>query len=660
MKRRPKVMRGWLCLVAACGLVVGAAGGAMGSVTQLLPETSSAEAQFGTAVAVQDGLAVIGAPRELDASGRQAGAVYVRSTDGALSWRLTPSDADARYQFGRAVALDADVIVVGAWQASYVFRFDFDQEVWVEEAKLEQSCSQGKFGSAVAVSGDRLLVGSPHIGCLQVSSKGYAFFYRHTGNGVWEMERRFGGDIPATGNYYGWSVAIEGDLAAVGSPHSSRVNVYRHNGTSWVADSTLSPAGGGWDIALRDGRLVVGMPSDNTREQAAGAACVFRRNGTSWISEGKLLPPATSPTQKLRGSYYGTSVGVSGTLVVLGGPQADVAKQEDGAVLVYELKNGVWTYRTRLTASDAASYDYLGTSVDIDGQIVVAGAPGNDAAGTDAGAAYVFTIPPPPDPNNQPPTARWSATRDATNKLTLHFDASLSTDSDGQIVGYQWDFGDGNTGSGVKISHTYAASGTYWITLTVTDNGGATGSLQGFITVSDVNMLPVAKFGTLTANYLTVSVSAQGSYDPDGSIVSYDWDFGDGQSGSGRDASHTYAAAGTYTITLTVTDNEGGQSSLSRQVTVTAPPEIALTATGYKVRGLQKADLAWSGAATQYVNIYFSSPRQGESSGVLIATVPNTGAYTHHIDRTRGSTYKYWVCEVGTDRCSNVATVVFQ
>jgi len=61
----------------------------------------------------------------------------------------------------------------------------------------------------------------------------------------------------------------------------------------------------------------------------------------------------------------------------------------------------------------------------------------------------------------------------------------------------------------------------------------------------------------------------------------------------------------------------------TQQVTVTAPPEITLTAIGYKVRGLQKVDLAWSGAATEYVNIYPSSPRQSEFSGVLITTVPN-------------------------------------
>lgn len=95
----------------------------------------------------------------------------------------------------------------------------------------------------------------------------------------------------------------------------------------------------------------------------------------------------------------------------------------------------------------------------------------------------------------------------------------------------------------------------------------------------DVNEPPVAAFTATQTGPLSVGVNASGSYDPDGTIVAYSWDFGDGQTGTGATASHTYATAGTYTITLTVTDDDGATSSTTRSVTlassIISPPSIA-------------------------------------------------------------------------------------
>ncbi len=180
---------------------------------------------------------------------------------------------------------------------------------------------------------------------------------------------------------------------------------------------------------------------------------------------------------------------------------------------------------------------------------------------------------------NVPPTAIFTS---SSNNLVASFDASGSSDSDGTIAGYAWDFGDGTTGTGATPSHTYASGNTYTVTLTVTDDSGATTVISHPITVQAANQLPTASISTTnTAGSLTVGVDASASNDPDGTIVSYDVDYGDSTThGTTATSTHTYAAAGTYTIGLVVTDNRGGTATTTKQITVTKtnlPPVASFT-----------------------------------------------------------------------------------
>jgi PKD repeat protein len=176
---------------------------------------------------------------------------------------------------------------------------------------------------------------------------------------------------------------------------------------------------------------------------------------------------------------------------------------------------------------------------------------------------------------------------------------STSTDSDGTIVSSVWDFGDGTSGTGPTPQHTYAAPGTYPVTLTVTDNSGASSSITQPVTIT--NATPSASF-TSSVSYTTASFTST-STDADGTVVSYLWNFGDGTTATGATTTHVYAAGGTYNVTLTATDNDGGSSATVGTIMAT-DLWAADTFTRTVANGLGTADTggAWtlSGTAANF------------------------------------------------------------
>ena len=180
-------------------------------------------------------------------------------------------------------------------------------------------------------------------------------------------------------------------------------------------------------------------------------------------------------------------------------------------------------------------------------------------------------------PLNDPPTAAFTAAPTAgTPPLTVQFNAGASSDPDGTIDSYAWDFGDGSTGTGLTVTHTYTSAGVFVVLLTVTDDGGSTDTTDQSITVTAPgNDAPTAAFsfsgGMGFILPITVEFDATASYDDDGTIVAYSWNFGDGEYGGGSKVSHAYDAYGTYTVVLIVVDNDGAIGSRSRDVKIRFP-----------------------------------------------------------------------------------------
>ncbi|MEM4258370.1 MAG: PKD domain-containing protein [Candidatus Thermoplasmatota archaeon] len=152
------------------------------------------------------------------------------------------------------------------------------------------------------------------------------------------------------------------------------------------------------------------------------------------------------------------------------------------------------------------------------------------------------------------------------------FDGSESYSPNGEIIRYQWMFGDGTTGFGKYLYHTYSKKGNYTVSLTVTDEYNQTDTTSILILVVKPNIPPIALF-TAEPIHATagedITFDASASFDPDGTIISWMWDFGDTTTGSGKKINHSYSTAGNYIVTLTVMDNDKSAHSNTTLIIVT-------------------------------------------------------------------------------------------
>ncbi|MBI3711627.1 MAG: PKD domain-containing protein [Burkholderiales bacterium] len=226
--------------------------------------------------------------------------------------------------------------------------------------------------------------------------------------------------------------------------------------------------------------------------------------------------------------------------------------------------------------------------------------------------------------SNQAPVAGFNS---SANLLAVNF-TSTSTDADGTIASYAWNFGDNATSTAQNPSHTYAAAGSYNVALTVTDNQGATNTVTKSVTVTAANQAPVANF-TSSISGLTVSFT-DSSTDADGSIASRAWNFGDASTSTLQNPSHTYAAAGTYTVALTATDNGGATNSINKSVTVSAS-----SCTGTVINA------SFSGASGQTQiqpgGSYYQSTVSGTHKACLVGPIGTD--YDIYLDKWNGSTW---------------------
>jgi PKD repeat protein len=183
----------------------------------------------------------------------------------------------------------------------------------------------------------------------------------------------------------------------------------------------------------------------------------------------------------------------------------------------------------------------------------------------------------------------------------ITFDGSASADPNNDPLTYSWDFGDGSTGSGVAPTHSYAAAGTYTVSLVVNDTllDSAIATTAAEIAIPPANRAPTADAGGPYTGDTGAAITFDGtaSSDPDGDALNYAWDFGDGMTGTGAAPTHSYAAAGTYTVSLVVNDGEFDSAPATSSSQVSDPADKSDGQALYDANCLACHGDPWAGPA---------------------------------------------------------------
>jgi len=380
----------------------------------LTASTRGLGSEFGSAVALSGGVCAIGAPG-FDLPGMpDLGRAYLFESP-ASAWTekaaLSSPEAGAREAYGTSLALSGDRALVGDPQEDSAGGTDAGGAYvmlrqgtsWTEEAWLRAGDGESfdYFGHSVALHDDTAVVGAPNAdGSIAADAGGVYVFVQA---GVWGLQAELVSDAVLKDDF-GFSVSVEGDTLVVGAPEAypgglpgaGAAHVYSRTGTVWTevaeltaSDATISARFGN-SVAVCGDTIVVGADFADGPAPYSGAAYVYVRNGTVWVEQAKLEGELTSSHPYPR---FGAAVDLDGDTALVGAFMSEVNGVKQGAAYVFDRVATAWGAPTRITVASGAADDKFGSSVGLSGDLAVVGAPLDDVPGTglaDHGSAFAF------------------------------------------------------------------------------------------------------------------------------------------------------------------------------------------------------------------------------------------------------------------------------
>jgi hypothetical protein len=369
------------------------------------------EAHLGRSVAINNTYAVVGAPD--DGTGASlAGVVKVfDSITGALAFVLpnpSPGEGD---NFGNAVAISGPLVVVGANRdhtfapdagIAYVYDLASATPTLPAFTLNNPSATAGYFGWSVAISGSRVVVGAPYED-TGANDAGSAYVYNLGSATPTVPIVTLHNPSPEELDQFGWSVGISATRVVVGADQDSTGalragSAYVYDLTSGTPDvpvvtinnpSPAVEANFGNAVGIAGAHLVVGAYQDGTGALAAGSAYVYNLGGgTPNVPLFTLHNPSPADYD-----FFGWSVAVSGTRVVVGTLLDDTGADDAGSAYVYDLTSLTPTVPAfTLNNPTPAEEDDFGNAVAVFGALVMVGAPADDTGAQDAGSAYLYDV----------------------------------------------------------------------------------------------------------------------------------------------------------------------------------------------------------------------------------------------------------------------------
>ncbi len=449
-----------------------------GEVKKLMASDAEGDDYFGHSVAVAGDVAVIGA----FSKNNSAGAVYIfeRNAGGTNNWgevkKLTASNSQSDYYFGRSVAIAGDVVIAGSYGessggflagAAYIFeRNAYGINNWGEVKKLIVSDADeyDKFGCSVAVDGDVVVVGAL-LEDAGFFDAGAAYVFKRNAGGInaWGEIKKITASDPDGSNYFGQSVAVAGDVAVIGSSGDDSCGA--NAGAAYItpvfcqtknfietAKKTASDAEAydylGYSVAVAGDVAVVGAYQENAGGSKAGAAYIFERNagGINVWGEVKKLIASDAESD----DWFGKSVAVWGDVVVVGAEGEDSGGSNSGAAYIFERNAGginAWGEVKKLTASNTQATNNFGVSAAVWGDVVVIGANWEGSGGFKAGAAYIFE-------RNEEGINAWGEVKKLTSSDAEEYDyfgRSVAVAGDVIVVGADFENSAGNDSGSAYI-----------------------------------------------------------------------------------------------------------------------------------------------------------------------------------------------------------------
>ena len=504
-----------------------------------------------------------------------AGAVYPVTIDPVFSQqaKLTASDAAANDQFGNAVAISGETVVIGAYtdgdggdRSGSAYVFVRAGTVWSQQAKLTASdgAAGDNFGYAVAISGETIVVGAL-LDDDAGSDSGSAYVFVRDGT-AWSQQVKLAASDAAGGDWFGWAVGISGEIIVVGAygdddagSDSGSAYVFVREGTVWNQQAKLTASDAasgdqfGSSVAISGETIVVGAYlDDHLSGTDHGSAYVFVRAGIVWGEQQKL-----TASDATRGDWFGYAVAISGETIVVSAPLDDTSPRNNhGSAYVFVRGGTVWSQQQKFTASDVASFDEFGDTVAISGETIVVGSPLDDDAGVNSGSAYVFARAGTVWSQQQKLTASDAAAGD-------RFGWAVAISGETIVVGARSD--DGVSGSDTGSAYVFALNRPPLITpQPITRQQGAAASTSQIATVNDADQ---------PLDTLTVTVDGGSSATSNGVTIS---DITVDASGKVTGSVVADCSASDATFTLTVTDNQmdAANATLTVNVTANTPPAL--------------------------------------------------------------------------------------